>query len=111
MADFGVCTNGGDRCSLSIERPSLDALFRRLEALERHRAAGSNADVEIHLLEHFLEFFQAREFCSVCNGPLARTIQPTAELAPASDEYRRTVRMNQLLESGYRLQTLGLIPF
>ena len=110
MADFGVCTNDADRCSLSSGRRSLDSIFRRLEALERHQAAGSNADVEIRFLKPFLVFFQAGGFCTICKLPLARAIQPTKDLAPDSEEYRRIVRLNQVLESGYRLQSLGFIP-
>jgi hypothetical protein len=110
MADIGVCTNAAYRCSLSFERPSLGYLFQRLDALERHRAAGSDANVEIPLLKPFLEFFQAGSFCKECGCSLAHTIQPTKDLAPDSEEYRRIVRLNQVLDSGYRLQSLGLIP-
>jgi hypothetical protein len=67
--------------------------------------------VEIPFLKPFLEFFQAGGFCKECGGSLAHTIQPTKDLVPDSEEYRRTVRLNQVLESGYRLQSLGLIPF
>lgn len=110
MANFGVCINAADRCSLSVKRPSVDSLFRRLEALERHRAAGSNADVEIPFMKPFLEFFQTGGFCKVCKAHIEHTIQPTKDLVPGSEEYRRTVRINQTLESGYHLQSLGLIP-
>jgi len=110
MADFGVCTNVADQCTLSIERPSLDSLFRRLEALERRRAVGSDADVEIRFLKSFLEFFQSGGFCTVCNGLLEHTTQPTKDLAHYSEEYRQIIRLNRVLESGYRLQSLGLIP-
>jgi hypothetical protein len=111
MADFGVCTNGKDQCSLSFERPSFDSLFRGLEALERHRAAGSDADVEVPFLKHFLEFFQSSGFCTVCNGPLEHTTQPTKDLAPDSEDYRRITRLNRVLEAGYQLQSLRLLPF
>ena len=111
MADFGVCTNAADRCSLSFQRPSLDSLFRRLEVLERHRAVGSNADVEIPFLKPFLEFFQSSGFCTGCSDALEHTTQLTKDLVPDSQEYRRIVRLNQVLESGYRLQSLRLIPF
>jgi len=111
MPAFGVCSSPAEKCSLSFDRPALGALFRRIEALDRHRAAGSDADVEIPFLKPFLEFFQSGVSCSRCKGLLAVGTQPTAGIAGNSDEYRRTVKLNRVLEAGYRLQSLGILPF
>jgi hypothetical protein len=99
MSDFGVCRSDAGHCSLSFERVSLDGLFSHINALERHRAAGNNADIETPLLKPFLVFFQSSATCSCCNGELARTTQPKAE------------KLNQVLNARDRLQSLEVLPF
>ncbi len=111
MSDFGVCGSHARDCSLSFERVSLDVLLSHIDALERHRAAGNNADLEIPLLRPFLVFFQPDVACSCCKGQLARGTEPTAELPPNGDEYKQRVSRNRVLEAGYRLQSLRVLPF
>jgi hypothetical protein len=110
MPDFGVCVSNPDQCELSCERPALEDLPRRIGAVEQMQKIGSDIQAQVPHLTHFNPFFQAGAFCSKCSGRLALVTQPTEGLPANSDERRRTVKANQLLEAGYRLQALGVLP-
>ena len=99
MSDSGVCRSDAGQCRLSFQRVSLHTLLSHIDALERHREAGNNADIEIPLIKPSLVFFQGGATCSCCSGPLACTTEPKAE------------GLNRVLEARDRLQSLGLLPY
>ena len=110
MADFGVCINQRDNCELSCERPSLNVLPRRMAVAEAEEIRGIDSQLARSSLKHFLPFFQTGPRCSKCYGRLGFVTQPTAGLPAASDKRRRLESMNRLLEAGYKLQAMGIIP-
>jgi hypothetical protein len=97
---FGVCGNDAIHCRFSFENPNLKGLINRLGS-GKHDAA---------ILQPFKHFFQIDGACRGCNAPVIRDIQPTEGLSQESAAYKKLVRLNQVLEAGYRLQALGVLP-
>lgn len=110
MPNFGICISPRDKCELSCERPSLDDLPRRVAVVEGQESRGIDSQLAKLSLKHFLPFFQSGPRCSKCDGPLGFVTQPTAGLPLHSDERRRVESMNRLLDAGYKLQAMGIIP-
>ena len=110
MPNFGVCINQRDNCELSCQRPSLDDLYRRMTVVEAQESRGIDSQVAKSSLKHFLPFFQVGPRCSKCDCPLGFVTQPTAGLPVDSDERGRIESMNRLLDAGYKLQAMGIIP-
>jgi hypothetical protein len=110
LANFGVCINHRDNCGLSCERPSLDDLTRRILVVESQESRGIGSQPARNSLKPFLPFFQTGPLCSNCNGPLGFVTQPTANLPENSKERARTEDMNRLLDAGYKLEAMGIIP-
>jgi len=100
MPDVGVCGGNPNDCRLSFMNRDLDGLLNRL------RDEGPN----IATLRPFATFFQADPICAECGQATVRLTQPTAGLATEGEEYMRLTRLNQLLEAGYRLQEMGVLP-
>ena len=110
MPDFGVCSSNEERCGLSFESHTLNRLFGTIAAIEARRRSGGNADELTPHLSEFIRFFQTGAFCSQCTSPLVRVTQPTAGLAADNEERRRRVRLNKVLDAGYKLQAMGVLP-
>ncbi len=110
MPDFGVCSSNEERCGLSFESYTLNRLFNIIAAIQARTLSGGNADELTPHLSEFIRFFQTGAFCSQCTSPLVRVTQSTAGLAADNEERRRRIRLNQVLDAGYKLQAMGVLP-
>jgi len=81
-----------------------------MAVVEAQEIRGIDSQLAKSYVKHFLPFFQTGPRCSKCYGPLGFVTQPTASLPAASDKRRRLESMNRLLEAGYKLQAMGIIP-
>ncbi len=108
MPDFGVCESND--CELSYSREAVDRLFERVAVVEDRERRHADVGDMLPYLKHFEAFFQPSAFCSRCGGALYRVTQPTADLQHGSDEYNRRSRLNELLETAYKLQAWGVLP-
>ncbi len=107
MPHYGVCSSGEVRCGLSYQNHALARLPELIRVTQQSRHEGHDADELIPKLDGFVRFFQEGLFCSECSGPLLKMMRPTTRFAPESEEYRRTVKANAMVEAVDYLKAVG----
>jgi hypothetical protein len=108
LADFGVCQSENCQCSYLSER--VDLLFHRIAAVEHIERLHADVTGQLPFLRRFEEFFQFRQSCAKCGGPLYFVTQPTVNLQPGSPECLQISRLNALMDAGDKLRTWGILP-
>jgi len=109
MRVFGVCA-GDESCNLSYVSNELTRLIDLLRVIEVRRHEGRKIDELLPQLDRLVPFFQEGHSCSSCGSRLVNMTQPTATLAPGSEDYKRAVRVNLVMEALASLQVLGKLP-
>jgi hypothetical protein len=109
MHTFGVCCNTKG-CDLSYISDKLTPLFDLLRAINGRRNEGRDIDELLPQLDRFERFFQEGHACLHCGGSLIQMTQPTAGLVAGSEDYKRAVRANLVMEALSSLQGLGKLP-
>jgi hypothetical protein len=107
LADFGICQN--ENCECSYMSAHIDLLFQRIAAVE-HIEGQADIAGQLPFLKRFEKFFQFRQACAKCAGPLYFVTQPTVNLQPGSPEYLRISRLNALLDAGNKLRAWDILP-
>lgn len=109
MHEFGVCSQT-EGCDLSYSSRELTLLPDILRTIELRRHEGREFRELLPQLDRFLHFFQEGLFCSLCGSRLIKTTQPAAILAPDSEDYKRVLRANVVMDALSDLQALEKLP-
>jgi hypothetical protein len=109
MHEFGVCSQT-EGCALSYSSRELTLLLDILRTIELRRHEGQEFRALLPQLDRFLHFFQEGHFCSHCESRLIKMSQPTVGLAADSEDYKRAVRANLVMDALSDLQALEKLP-
>ncbi len=110
MHVFGVCSNT-EGCDFAFIRDELTQLIGILRAINLRRDEGCGFDALLPQLDRFRPFFQEGHLCLHCESHLIKMAQPTVGLAADSEDYKRAVRANFVMDAVSHLQALGKLPF
>jgi hypothetical protein len=109
MHEFGVCSQA-EGCDLSFMSNELTQLIDILRVIRLRTDEGRDLDALLPQLDRFRRFFQKGHFCSHCESRLIKMTQPTVGLAADSEDYKRAVRANLVMDALSVLQALGKLP-
>jgi hypothetical protein len=107
MHNYGVCSSNEERCGLSYDSFGLRPLPELINVIQQRRLKGGDANELLPRLDVFIKFFQEGQVCSGCGGDLFKVTRPTASLAQGTEEYKRTTKMNEVIDAMHQLQALG----